>query len=70
MAAGSIWWKPKLSIVTKQCLDRRIRDVATLRREISGWDSLRNNDKSKINWQFTTYDAGIKLRTPCPSIQD
>jgi transposase len=60
----------ELSIVTKQCLDRRIPDVTTLRREITAWERLRNTAKSKINWQFTTHDARIKLRKLYPSIQD
>lgn len=60
----------ELSIVTKQCLDRRIPDVTTLRREITAWERLRNKAKSKINWQFKTHDARIKLRKLYPSIQD
>jgi transposase len=60
----------ELSIVTKQCLDRRIPDIVTLRREINAWERQRNKAKSKINWQFTTHDARIKLRKLYPSIQD
>jgi transposase len=60
----------ELSVMTKQCLDRRIPDVATLRREIAAWEGQRNKARSKINWQFTTHDARIKLRKLYPSIQD
>ena len=60
----------ELSVMTKQCLDRRIPDVATLRREIAAWERQRNTARSKINWQFTTHDARIKLRKLYPSIQD
>lgn len=60
----------ELSVMTKQCLDRRIADVATLRREIAAWERQRNKARSKINWQFTTHDARIKLRKLYPSIQD
>jgi transposase len=60
----------ELSVMTKQCLDRRIPDVATLRREIAAWERQRNKARSKINWQFTTHDARIKLRKLYPSIQD
>jgi transposase len=59
----------ELSIVTKQCLDRRIPDIVTLRREITAWERQRNKAKSKINWQFTTHDARVKLRKLYPSIQ-
>jgi transposase len=60
----------ELSVMTKQCLDRRIPDVATLRREIAAWERQRNKARSKINWHFTTHDARIKLRKLYPSIQD
>ncbi len=60
----------ELSVMTKQCLDRRIPDVATLRREIAAWERQRNKSRSKINWQFTTHDARIKLRKLYPSIQN
>ena len=60
----------ELSVMTKQCLDRRIPDVATLRREIAAWERHRNKARSKIKWQFTTHDARIKLRKLYPSIQD
>ncbi len=60
----------ELSVMTKQCLDRRIPDVATLRREIAAWERQRNKARSKVNWQFTTHDARIKLRKLYPSIQD
>lgn len=60
----------ELSVMTKQCLDRRIPNVATLRREIAAWERQRNRARSKINWQFTTHDARIKLRKLYPSIQD
>jgi transposase len=60
----------ELSVITKQCLDRRIPDVAILRSEIAAWERHRNKARSKINWQFTTHDARIKLRKLYPSIQD
>jgi hypothetical protein len=60
----------ELSVMTKQCLDRRIPDVTVLRREIAAWERHRNKARSKLNWQFTTHDARIKLRKLYPSIQD
>lgn len=60
----------ELSVMTKQCLDRRIPDAATLRREIAAWERQRNTTRSKIKWQFTTHDARIKLRKLYPSIQN
>jgi DDE superfamily endonuclease len=44
----------ELSILTKQCLDRRIGDFDDLECEVAAWESPRNQAKAKINWQFTT----------------
>jgi hypothetical protein len=52
----------ELSALTGQCLDRRIPDMATMKREVKAWQDARNNRISKINWQFTTDDARTKLR--------
>jgi transposase len=59
----------ELSILTKQCLDRRIPDQPTLRCEVAAWERPRNEAESKIDWQFTTHDARIKLKKLYPSIQ-
>lgn len=59
----------ELSILTTQCLDRRIPDLATLSREVAAWTQSRNAAQSKIDWQFTTQDARIKLKKLYPSIQ-
>jgi hypothetical protein len=60
----------ELSILTKQCLDRRIPDTDTLTREVAAWENQRNTDQSKIDWQFTTDQARTKLKRLYPSIQD
>lgn len=52
----------ELSILSRQCLSRRIGDLQTLEREIQAWNIVRNRDASKVHWQFTTADARIKLR--------
>lgn len=57
----------ELSVLSRQCLDRRIPDGATLVREIESWQNDRNNLASKVNWRFTTNDARIKLRRLYPS---
>jgi hypothetical protein len=51
----------ELSFLSRQCLDRRIPDAATLERELATWTADRNRDASKVHWQFTTEDARIKL---------
>jgi transposase len=59
----------ELSVLTKQCLNRRIPDKATLVKEIAAWESARNNMNCRVDWQFTTENARIKLKRLYPSIQ-
>jgi hypothetical protein len=59
----------ELSVVARQCLDRRIPDLATLRREVSAWEVRRNAAVVKVEWQFTTADARRKLKRLYPTIQ-
>jgi len=58
----------ELGILTKQCLDRRIASRHRLGREVAAWETERNRAHRKINWQFTTKDARIKLRSLYPSL--
>jgi hypothetical protein len=58
----------ELSVLKTQCLKRRIADVVTLRTEVKAWQNHRNNHNSKIDWQFTTADARIKLRRLYPKL--
>ena len=59
----------ELSVLARQCLNRRIATLATLLREIRAWEKQRNGAKCKIDWRFTTKDARIKLKRLYPSIQ-
>lgn len=59
----------ELSILNRQCLNRRIGDWSFLRTEITAWTTRRNQPQCKINWRFTTADARIKLKRLYPSIQ-
>jgi hypothetical protein len=58
----------ELSILSKQCLDRRIPNREKLQRNVAAWEKDRNQTQRKINWQFTTKDARIKLRSLYPSV--
>jgi hypothetical protein len=60
----------ELSVLAKQCLGDRIGDEATLRQRVSTWNADRNNRSKKIDWQFKTADARIKLRRLYPKIQE
>ncbi len=56
----------ELSILTRQCLNRRIPDVATLDEQVSAWILRRNKHHAKADWRFTTQDARIKLKNLYP----
>jgi hypothetical protein len=59
----------ELSVLARQCLDRRIPDATTLTQEIAAWERHRNEAKYRIDWRFTTEDARIQLKRLYPSIQ-
>jgi hypothetical protein len=59
----------ELSVLTTQCLDRRLADRASLEREVAAWGAARNAAGCKIDWRFTTEDARIKLKHLYPKIQ-
>jgi uncharacterized small protein (DUF1192 family) len=58
----------ELSVLSTQCLDRRIPDKTMLTEEVAAWEAERNNNHAKADWQFTTADARMKLRRLYPSI--
>jgi DDE superfamily endonuclease len=60
----------ELSVLARQCLSRRIAHQDTLARRVGAWAAARNAAGSKIDWQFTTAQARIKLRRLYPSIQN
>jgi DDE superfamily endonuclease len=57
----------ELSVLQRQCLDRRIPDQERLTREVAAWEHKRNQDAVQVNWRFTTEDARIKLKKLYPS---
>lgn len=58
----------ELHVLNKQCLNRHIATKEMVENEIKAWQTDRNNKICKINWQFTTKDARIKLKRLYPSI--
>jgi hypothetical protein len=60
----------ELSVLSRQCLDRRISDFATLQSEVAAWQEQRNQEKTWIDWRFTTDDARVKLHRLYPSTKD
>jgi len=59
----------ELSVLSGQCLDRRIDRIEQLRVECSAWDQHRNERQKGVDWRFTTADARIKLKRLYPQIQ-
>lgn len=58
----------ELNVLMGQCLNRRIGEIETMKREVKAWQAYRNNKEAKIVWQFTCADARIKLSKLYPSI--
>ena len=59
----------ELSVLSRQCLDRRIPDNDALQTEVTAWVKSRNAEQAKVNWQFTTKDARTKLVQLYPQIE-
>ena len=59
----------ELSVLNRQCLERRIPDMDSLKQEIKAWEENRNEKSNSVDWRFTTADARIKLKKLYPSIQ-
>lgn len=51
----------ELSVLTRQCLSRRIEAIEEVRAEVKAWENARNTKNAKVNWQFTAEEARIKL---------
>ena len=58
----------ELSILSRQCLSRRIPKKDTLKKEVKAWHTGRNHSEATMNWRFTTKDARIKLKRLYPSL--
>jgi len=52
----------ELSVLSRQCLNRRFESAARMEGELAAWEAARNIEASRIEWRFTTKDARIKLR--------
>ena len=59
----------ELSVLARQCLDRRIPDQLGLVAEVAAWERDRNGDQTRVDWRFTTDDARIRLKRLYPSLE-
>lgn len=60
----------ELSVLSRQCINRRIPDEQTLSQEVRAWVNDRNSKFVKVDWRFSTADARIKLKRLYPKIHD
>ena len=56
----------ELSVLSTQCLDRRIPNKPKLIEEVAAWEANRNKHHAKADWQFTAADARVKLKRLYP----
>jgi len=52
----------ELSVVTRQCLGKRIPDMEVLNATLSNWEKSRNNATNHVDWHFSATDARVKLK--------
>jgi hypothetical protein len=60
----------EFGILGRQCLSQRIDNIQDLRRQAKAWEKSRDEAEVIVNWQFTTADAGIKLKRLYPSMEE
>jgi hypothetical protein len=58
----------ELSVLHRQCLDRRIESAQEMTRQVDAWQEDRNEREVGVQWRFTTADARVKLRKLYPTI--
>ncbi len=59
----------ELSVLGRQCLNRRIATTPQLEKAAAAWEADRNRATKRVDWQFTTADARVKLRRFYPEIR-
>jgi hypothetical protein len=59
----------ELSVLARQCLNRRMADADMLERDVAAWEHERNAAHVTITWHFTTVEARIKLKQLYPELK-
>ena len=59
----------ELGVLATQCLDRRFPDKLTLIQEVAAWQHNRNKHHVEADWQFTTSDARVRLKSLYPQFE-
>jgi hypothetical protein len=58
----------ELNVINSQCLNRRIDNIETVKKEVKAWQDDRNNKRARVDWQFTNEKARFKLKRLFPQI--
>ena len=59
----------ELSVLSEQCLDRRMDSKDFVTSEVAAWETERNGKEAKVRWRFTTEKARIKLEKLYPVLE-
>lgn len=57
----------ELSVLSAQCLNRRIAHIESAQSEVKAWEKARNSKITRVNWQFTRDDARVRLARLYPT---
>jgi len=60
----------EINVMVQQCLSRRLETIEEVRREVAAWQADRDRLEAKIDWQFTTADARIRLKRLYPTLEE
>lgn len=60
----------ELSVLSRQCLSRRIGTIEQLKSEVAAWEAPRNEEQVRVQWRLTIDQARIKLHKVYPTIQN
>lgn len=58
----------EFSVLSRQCLDRRIPTIEKMQQEVEAWELERASATSRVNWRFTAIDARVKLNSLYPPL--
>jgi hypothetical protein len=58
----------EISVLDRQCLDRRLPEMTLVSSEVFAWVNQRNQQRAMVDWQFTNSNARSKLEYLYPSI--
>lgn len=57
----------EFSVLSRQCLDRRIPTIEMLQQQVEAWEINRNQQQATVNWRFNTNNARVKLSSLYPT---